>query len=99
MISHRFTKMIKVTTCDFCYKQVIIGLRCKECKFKCHRDCEAKVPPSCGLPPAFIDVFVDYLTRHEGKSNLKKIIFIIYKSLVLYYKNNNIDFRFRSTFT
>ncbi|XP_035708630.1 kinase suppressor of Ras 2 isoform X1 [Folsomia candida] len=86
MISHRFAKMIKVTTCDYCFKQVIIGLRCKECKFKCHRDCEPKVPPSCGLPTEFIDVFAQYLKQdvdrpmpsftaspsHWGKRDRKK---------------------------
>ncbi|CAG2065939.1 unnamed protein product, partial [Timema podura] len=33
------------------------GLKCKECKYKCHRDCEAKVPPSCGLPRELVDEF------------------------------------------
>jgi len=66
MITHRFTKMFKMSTCDYCFKQVIIGLKCKECKFKCHRDCEPKVPPSCGLPTEFIDVFVQSLKK-DGK--------------------------------
>lgn len=33
------------------------GLKCKECKYKCHRDCESKVPPSCGLPQELFDEF------------------------------------------
>lgn len=60
MIAHRFTKTFKMmTTCDYCDKQMFIGtgLKCKECKYKCHRDCESKVPPSCGLPREFVDEF------------------------------------------
>lgn len=60
VIAHRFTKTFKMmTTCDYCDKQMFIGtgLKCKECKYKCHRDCEAKVPPSCGLPRELVDEF------------------------------------------
>ncbi|CAH0773160.1 unnamed protein product [Bemisia tabaci] len=60
VIAHRFTKTFKMmTTCDYCDKQMFIGtgLKCKECKYKCHRDCESKVPPSCGLPREFVDAF------------------------------------------
>ncbi|XP_044585309.1 kinase suppressor of Ras 2 [Cotesia glomerata] len=60
IINHRFTKTFKMmTTCDYCEKQMFIGtgLKCKECKYKCHRDCESKVPPSCGLPQELFDEF------------------------------------------
>ncbi|XP_046750745.1 kinase suppressor of Ras 2 [Diprion similis] len=60
VIAHRFTKTFKMmTTCDYCDKQMFIGtgLKCKECKYKCHRDCESKVPPSCGLPQKLFDEF------------------------------------------
>ncbi|XP_014270694.1 kinase suppressor of Ras 2 isoform X2 [Halyomorpha halys] len=60
VISHRFAKTFKmVTTCDYCDKQMFLGtgLKCKECKYKCHRDCESKVPPSCGLPRELVDEF------------------------------------------
>ncbi|XP_017882499.1 kinase suppressor of Ras 2 isoform X2 [Ceratina calcarata] len=60
IIAHRFTKTFKMmTTCDYCDKQMFIGtgLKCKECKYKCHRDCESKVPPSCGLPQELFDAF------------------------------------------
>nr|XP_012147186.1 PREDICTED: kinase suppressor of Ras 2 isoform X7 [Megachile rotundata] len=60
IIAHRFTKTYKMmTTCDYCDKQMFIGtgLKCKECKYKCHRDCESKVPPSCGLPQELFDEF------------------------------------------
>jgi len=57
-LTHRFTMTFKMlTVCDLCSKQMIIGLKCKECKYKCHRDCASKVPPSCKLPPQFIDYF------------------------------------------
>ncbi|XP_028176631.1 kinase suppressor of Ras 2 [Ostrinia furnacalis] len=59
-IAHRFTKTFNmIATCDYCDKQMLFGsgLKCKECKFKCHRDCESKVPPSCGLPPEFVVAF------------------------------------------
>ncbi|EFX69435.1 hypothetical protein DAPPUDRAFT_329047 [Daphnia pulex] len=55
-INHRFTMTFKMlTVCDLCLKQMFIGLKCKDCKYKCHRDCAIKVPPSCKLPPGLID--------------------------------------------
>lgn len=60
VIAHRFTKAFKVmTTCDFCEKQMYpwSGRKCKECKYKCHRECESKVPPSCGLPQELVEEF------------------------------------------
>lgn len=57
-ITHRFTKVFKVmSTCDLCQKQMFFGLKCKECKYRCHKDCEPNVPPSCGLPREFVDEF------------------------------------------
>ncbi|KAI5719107.1 hypothetical protein M8J76_005221 [Diaphorina citri] len=52
VISHRFFKTFKMkATCDYCDKQMLIetGLKCIDCKYKCHKDCQPKVPPSCGL--------------------------------------------------
>lgn len=57
MIAHRFIKKFKVGTCDLCHKQMIYGLRCKECKYLCHKDCETRVPPSCCLPPELMNEF------------------------------------------
>jgi len=60
IIAHRFTKTFNMmTTCDYCDKQMFMGttLKCKECKYKCHRECESKVPPSCGLPQELFDEF------------------------------------------
>lgn len=57
-IAHRFAKKFNVMyTCDLCTKPMFFGLKCKECKYRCHKDCESHVPPSCGLPAAFIDEF------------------------------------------
>ncbi|XP_055637374.1 kinase suppressor of Ras 2 [Toxorhynchites rutilus septentrionalis] len=59
IIQHRFTKKFKVTksTCGLCNKQMFFGFKCTECKYRCHKDCKSKVPPSCGLPPEFVDIF------------------------------------------
>ncbi|KAJ6635376.1 Kinase suppressor of Ras 1 [Pseudolycoriella hygida] len=61
MIAHRFAKKFKMGTCDLCHKQVIYGLRCKDCKYLCHKDCENRVPPSCCLPQELIDEFIKTL--------------------------------------
>ncbi|XP_034951700.1 kinase suppressor of Ras 2 [Chelonus insularis] len=74
IIAHRFTKTFKMmTTCDYCDKQMFMGLKCKECKYKCHRDCESKVPPSCGLPQELIDEFKRTLVA-EGLANASPIL-------------------------
>ncbi|KAI4484473.1 hypothetical protein M0804_007039 [Polistes exclamans] len=75
-IAHRFTKTFKMmTTCDYCDKQMFIGtgLKCKECKYKCHRDCESKVPPSCGLPQELFDEFKRSV-QGDGMVNVSPIL-------------------------
>lgn len=70
-IAHRFTKTYKmVTTCDYCSKPIYFGtgLKCKECKYKCHRECEDRVTPSCGLPIEYLDEF-----KKKCPLNSKKI--------------------------
>ncbi|XP_063383551.1 LOW QUALITY PROTEIN: kinase suppressor of Ras 2-like [Cydia fagiglandana] len=65
---HRFAKTFNmIATCDYCDKQMLFGsgLKCKECKFKCHRDCEPKVPPSCGLPVELVHAFRDKVSFKE----------------------------------
>ncbi|XP_063363991.1 kinase suppressor of Ras 2-like [Cydia amplana] len=67
-IAHRFAKTFNmIATCDYCDKQMLFGsgLKCKECKFKCHRDCESKVPPSCGLPVELVHAFRDKVSFKE----------------------------------
>lgn len=62
-IHHRFTSSVKVTTCQQCDKAMFFGYKCKECKFRCHRDCMEKVPPSCGLPNELVDVFAEHIQK------------------------------------
>ncbi|XP_015111419.1 kinase suppressor of Ras 2 [Diachasma alloeum] len=76
IIAHRFTKTFKMmTTCDYCDKQMFIGtgLKCKECKYKCHRDCESKVPPSCGLPQELFNEFKRTL-QADGMVNASPVL-------------------------
>lgn len=73
-ISHRFTKTFKMmSSCGYCQKPIFLGtgLKCKECKYTCHRECEDKVAPSCGLPPEFLDEFKKKLSMEGSmwKSN------------------------------
>ncbi|XP_063684015.1 kinase suppressor of Ras 1-like isoform X3 [Bolinopsis microptera] len=54
-IKHRFSSrsLLLSQNCDFCHKMMLFryGVRCKECNYKCHKDCSLKAPASCGLPP------------------------------------------------
>lgn len=43
-----------------------LGLKCKECRFRCHKDCENKVPPSCGLPAPLLEEFKKRLTPENS---------------------------------
>jgi kinase suppressor of Ras 2 len=58
IIQHRFATKFKInSTCDLCNKQLFFGLKCTECKYRCHKDCKSNVPPSCGLPKELVDEF------------------------------------------
>lgn len=68
-IAHRFTKHFSFNKpCDYCCKPIIMntGLKCKECRFRCHKDCENKVPPSCGLPAPLLEEFKKRLTPENS---------------------------------
>nr|XP_042901238.1 kinase suppressor of Ras 2 isoform X2 [Parasteatoda tepidariorum] len=65
VIHHRFTSTLKVTSCHFCDKAMFLGFKCKECKYRCHRDCVEKVPPSCGLPNELVDVFAKTMKNDD----------------------------------
>ncbi|KAG1658373.1 Kinase suppressor of Ras 2 [Nymphon striatum] len=71
-IRHKLTSTLKVTTCDFCYKAMFRGYKCKCCKYKCHKDCADKVPPSCGLPQEYLNVFSQSM-KNDGMINLAKV--------------------------
>ena len=71
-IAHRFTKTFKPARCDFCQEYFFQGLKCKECKFRCHTQCEASVPPSCGLPQQFLDIFIENITN-TGSPSLPRL--------------------------
>ncbi|XP_045112636.1 kinase suppressor of Ras 2-like isoform X2 [Portunus trituberculatus] len=64
-VQHRFTKSLKSGVCGYCRHKftILSGLKCKECSFKCHRECEPKVPPSCGLPNEYLKLFTETLIR------------------------------------
>lgn len=67
MIAHRFTKKFRAlsSTCNYCNKQMFFGLKCIECKYSCHNDCEASVPPSCGVPADVMAEFKQTFS-HDG---------------------------------
>lgn len=62
-IPHRFSSrsFFHSTACDFCKKGMILGVRCKQCKYKCHKNCQKKVPASCGLPQGLENVFIQMM--------------------------------------
>lgn len=70
VIHHRFSNTVKIKAvkCNLCEKPMIFGVKCKECKYRCHRDCVDKVPPSCGLPNELADVFRRFI-RNEGRQS------------------------------
>lgn len=47
---------------------MFIGYKCKDCKYRCHRDCMDKVPNSCGLPNELVDVFKQTINCEERRS-------------------------------
>ncbi|XP_074642456.1 kinase suppressor of Ras 2-like isoform X2 [Tubulanus polymorphus] len=71
VIQHRFASTFKITTCDYCQKQMFLGFKCKECKYKCHRECAVKVAPACGLPDKLVDIFMDVMHSGSPNSNRK----------------------------
>ncbi|RNA12034.1 Kinase suppressor of Ras 2 [Brachionus plicatilis] len=49
---HRFIKYVRIRNikkCLVCRKPVWHGLKCKYCKFRCHKDCEKKVAQFCSV--------------------------------------------------
>ena len=71
MIAHRFTKTFKPARCDLCQEYFFQGLKCKECKFRCHTQCEQQVAPSCGLPEQLLHLYFENITK-EGSPSLAR---------------------------
>ncbi|BFF89805.1 kinase suppressor of Ras 1 [Drosophila madeirensis] len=71
-INHRFTKVLGfMATCTLCQKQVFSRcLKCTYCKFICHKSCAPHVPPSCGLPPEYVEEFRHIKEQQGGYSTL-----------------------------
>ena len=71
-ISIRFSHLYLLLT--ICLK----GLKCKECKFRCHTQCEVSVPPSCGLPEQvdiiIIIIIIIISITNSGNPSLQRIL-------------------------
>ncbi|CAG2110626.1 unnamed protein product, partial [Medioppia subpectinata] len=68
-IHHRFSTTMKIiSTCNLCEKPMFFGFKCKDCKYRCHRDCVEKVPNSCGLPNELVDIFKQTINSEERRS-------------------------------
>jgi len=57
----------KSVRCGLCEKPMFYGFKCKECKYRCHRDCVEKVPPSCGLPQEYMEMFKRSVAADGGR--------------------------------
>ncbi len=58
--------MVAISLLQLSLNSVVVfvtGLKCRECKFKCHRDCESRVPPSCSLPDDLVEYYVKQRTK------------------------------------
>lgn len=58
-----------MSSCGYCQKSIYFGggLKCKDCKYTCHKECEDKVAPSCGLPQEYLDEFKKNFPMEGGK--------------------------------
>ncbi|XP_047141650.1 kinase suppressor of Ras 1 isoform X1 [Hydra vulgaris] len=65
-IKHRYSakQLLVSIACDHCHRVMFVGLKCRECGFKCHKKCSRKAPPSCR--PEYIEKF--FKLAKEGKA-------------------------------
>lgn len=70
-ITHRFQSTLKVAySCQLCDRPMFYGVKCKDCKYLCHKNCAARAPPSCGLPEEFVDMFAQTIaTTNKEEDN------------------------------
>ncbi|XP_063395832.1 kinase suppressor of Ras 2-like isoform X1 [Mytilus trossulus] len=69
--NHRFeTKFSLIgSICDTCHKHILLpGKICRECKYKCHRDCAGKAAPLCAPNLYLLDP-----NRHGSPSMVHKL--------------------------
>ncbi|KAH9515184.1 hypothetical protein Btru_019448, partial [Bulinus truncatus] len=71
-ITHRFANTFKITTCDYCHKQMILGYKCKSCKKKFHKDCAQRAPATCGLSDAAVDALLEWQDSPMSHRHLYK---------------------------
>ena len=71
-------KVLLITVYDFStrnainsYLFIIPGFKCKACKFRCHRDCQHLVPPSCGLSEELMNAYLSQLQISTPSPNLR----------------------------
>lgn len=66
-ITHRFYSTFKLSfSCHVCDKPTFSVVKCKDCKYSCHKTCAPRAPPSCGLPDAFVDMFAKTKISKKG---------------------------------
>ena len=69
-ITHRFQSTFKVSfSCQVCDRPMFHGVKCKDCKYLCHKNCAPMAPPSCGLPEEFVDMFAQTITTTNNSNN------------------------------
>ncbi|KAL5477154.1 hypothetical protein EMCRGX_G023906 [Ephydatia muelleri] len=70
-ICHRFSSKTFLTPhqCDYCKRKAFGSfMKCKDCKYTCHKSCATKVPPACGLPQGLMDFFRQQLRQKTSSS-------------------------------
>ncbi|XP_063714923.1 uncharacterized protein LOC134842489 isoform X1 [Symsagittifera roscoffensis] len=48
-VAKKFVAIPNIGICGVCAKFLITGVKCQDCRFKCHKKCQLNAPASCGL--------------------------------------------------